>query len=194
MKLLFLISVNFMMLMPVFSFASDQSFSGVWAFRESVAREGKPYSTFVVRIDKEKAGNISGPYCFITRNGSRIDCGPDGERNVSGRIEYGKNKAHVDFYSFFGAMGGAAEIKVNGDRLLWNVVKQPEGGGYYGPIRVEMRRDDLLGYRLGERKFVVKKAFLYDFPSKSQVTRAYVIKGDSVRVVEVSADSKILEN
>lgn len=187
---MFWVSVNFMALVPVFSFASDQSFSRVWSIREDVARQGKPYSTFAIEIDKDAAGNISGSYCFIARYGNRIDCGPDGEKNLSGRVEDGKNKARLNFYSFFGAADGVAEITVSGDRLLWNVVEQPQGGDYYGPLRVELHRDDLLRYHSVERKVVAKIAFLYDSPSKSQVSRAYVIKGDSVRVVEVSADLK----
>ena len=82
------------------------------------------------------------------------------------------------------------EIAVSGDRLLWNVVEQPKGGDYYGPLRVELRRDDLLRYHSVERKVVAERAFLYDSPSKSKVSRAYVIKGDSVRVIEISADLK----
>ncbi len=179
-----------MALMPVFSFASDQSFSGVWSIREDVAGQRKLYSTFVIEINKDKVGNISGSYCFITRYGNRIDCSSDGEKNLSGRVEDGKNKARLSFYSFFGATDGVAEITVSGDQLLWNVVEQPKGGDYYGPLRVDLRRDDLLGCHSVERKVVAERAFLYDSPSKSKVSRAYVIKDDSVRVIEVSADLK----
>ncbi len=176
--------------MPAFVFANNQSFSGVWSFREGAAGQSKPYSTFVIRIGKNKAGNISGSYCFITRNGNRIDCSPGGQNNLSGRVEGNENKVRVNFYSFFGAVDGVTEIVVSGDRLLWNVVKQPQGGDYYGPLRAEMHRETSLGYLSVERKVVVRKAFLYDSPSKSQVSSVYVIKGDSVRVVEVSDDSK----
>ena len=190
MKYLLWISVNYMMLMPVFAFANDQSFSGVWSSREDVAGRSKPYSTFVIRIGEDNAGNISGSYCFVTRNGGRIDCSPDGENNLNGRSGLVENKARVSFYSFFGAVGGVAEIVVSGDRLLWNVVKQPQGGDYYGPLRAEMHRETSLGYRSVERKVVARKAFLYDSPSKSQVSRAYVVKGDSVRVVKISDNLK----
>ncbi|WP_148669109.1 hypothetical protein [Burkholderia pyrrocinia] len=190
MRSLFWLSAVLMILKSGLAFANDQSFSGSWSFKEVVTGQSKPYSTFVVKINEDGAGNISGSYCFITRNGNRIDCSPDGEHNISGRAEDRKNKALVNFYSFFGATGGVAEITLEGERLLWKVVKQPKGGGYYGPNRVEMHRDDLLGYRAGERKVVAKRAFLYDSPSKSQVSRSYVIKGDSVRIINVSPDSR----
>lgn len=105
-RLLFWISANFLVLTPVFSFANDQSFAGVWSIKGDVAVQSKPYSTFVVEINEDRAGNISGSYCFITWNGNRSDCSPDGERNISGRADDSKNKALVDFYSFFGAAGG----------------------------------------------------------------------------------------
>lgn len=89
------------MLMPAFVFANDQSFSGVWSFREGVAGQGKPYSTFVIRIGENKSGSISGPCCFVTRNGNRVDCGSDGENNLVDVLKIMKIRCVLVFIRFF---------------------------------------------------------------------------------------------
>ncbi|VWD12126.1 hypothetical protein BCO18175_04817 [Burkholderia contaminans] len=187
-RLLLRLAIAFAVLVSSSAFATDRIFSGRWLFKKIVVGQSKPYSTFTVTIDEDRVGNIRGKYCFITQNGNRIDCNPDNELNISGRISGGKNKAVVRFYSFFGASGGVAEITVINNRLLWKVVKQPEGGDYYGPIHAELRRDDRSMRHYGERKVVVGRAFLYDSPSSAHVSHIYVIKGDYVRLVEVSSD------
>ncbi len=181
-------SIALAALVSISAFAADRNFSGRWVFKEIVAGESKPYSTFTVTIDEDRAGNVRGRYCFITRNGNRIDCSPDNELNISGRISGDKNKAIVRFDSFFGALGGVAEITMTNNRLLWSVIEQPKGGDYYGPIHAELRREDLSTRHSGERKVVVGRAFLYDLPSSVQASRIYVVKGDYVRLIEVSSD------
>lgn len=187
-RLLLQLSIALSALVSISAFATDRNFSGRWVFTEVVVGQSKPYSTFTVTIDEDRMGNVRGRYCFITQNGNRIDCSPDNELNISGRISGGKNKAIVGFYSFFGASGGVAEITMINNRLLWNVIEKPRGGDYYGPIHAELRREDLPARHSGERKIVVGRAFLYDSPSSVQASRIYVVKGDYVRLIEVSSD------
>ncbi|WP_144023119.1 hypothetical protein [Burkholderia sp. AU15512] len=98
--------------------------------------------------------------------------------------------AAVNFYSFFGAVGGVAEMTINGDRLLWNVIKQPTGGDYYGPVRIEMRRSDFSRRHPGKKSVVVDRVSLHDAPSSSKVGPIFLVKDDFVELVDVSSDSK----
>lgn len=187
-RLLLQLSIALVALESISALATDRNLSGRWVFEEVVVGQSKPYSTFTVTIDEDRAENVRGRYCFITQNGNRIDCSPDNELNISGRISGDKDKAIVRFYSFFGASGGVAEITMINNRLLWSVIEQPKGGEYYGPIHAELRREDLSARHSGERKIVVGRAFLYDSPSSVQASRIYVVKGDYVRLIEVSSD------
>ncbi|WP_198404824.1 hypothetical protein [Burkholderia ambifaria] len=135
-------------------------------FEELILGQSKPYSMFTIKMDEDGMGNVRGRYCFITQNGNRIDCSPDEEFNIKGRISGDKNKAIVNFYSFFGASDGVAEMTVNSNRLQWRVIERPKGGDYYGPFRVELLKEDLPRHRARERKVGAGRAILSDIPSR----------------------------
>ncbi|HDR8868199.1 hypothetical protein [Burkholderia territorii] len=177
-----------LVVVPLHTFAEDLPFTGKWTSTEIVEGQSRPYSTFTINLNEDGAGNIHGEYCFVTQNGNRIDCNPGNEFNISGKVENGKSVAVVSFYSFFGAMGGVAKITANDSWLIWDVITPPKGGDYYGPLRIKMHKDVSAETRVGERMVVVDKAFLYDTPSRSQVSRVYVIKGDWVKLLNVSSD------
>ncbi|WP_175840318.1 hypothetical protein [Burkholderia contaminans] len=190
MKLLLELSVTVLLMMPLLVLGKESFFSGRWSSIEMIAGQHKPYSTFTITASENESGEIRGAYCFITWAGNRIDCGSDGDFNISGRVGNNKKMAAVNFYSFFGAVGGVAEMTIDGDRLLWKVIKQPTGGDYYGPVRIEMRRSDFSGRRPGKQSVVVDRVFLHDAPSNSKVSRIFLEKGDSVELIDVSSDAK----
>ncbi|HKU25189.1 MAG TPA: hypothetical protein VJQ54_06930 [Candidatus Sulfotelmatobacter sp.] len=141
MKLFAGVMAQFSLMASVSTFAKDFPFSGKW---DSIGRDddhGRPYSTFSISLNEDEVGKVRGAYCLITHYGNRIDCGSDQELNVSGRAERGKGIAIVNFYSFFGATGGVAKITVDDKRLMWDVIKCPEGGDYYSPLHIEMRKE-----------------------------------------------------
>ena len=141
MKLFAGVMAMFSFMASVSTFAKDFPFSGKW---DSIGRDddqGRPYSMFSISLNEDEVGKVHGAYCFITHCGNRIDCGSDQELNVSGRAERGKGIAIVNFYSFFGATGGVAKITVDDKRLMWDVIKRPEGGDYYSPLHIEMRKE-----------------------------------------------------
>jgi hypothetical protein len=187
-KFFFLFAAISALIAPVLAFAKDLPFSGEWTSVENVAGQSKPYSIFTITLNEDEAGNVHGAYCFITQGGNRVDCSSGKELNINGRVEDNKIIAAVNFYSFFGATDGMAEITVSGDWLIWNVVKHPEGGNYYGPLLVRMRKDTSAGPRPGERMVEVEKAFLYGTPSHSRGSHVYVVKGDYVKLINVSSD------
>jgi hypothetical protein len=167
-------------------------FSGRWQDASQLAGSEKPYSTFDLILNEDDRGHIQGSYCFVTRFGNRIDCGSTREMNLSGNVTDSAKKAIVNFYSFFGAKNGVAELSTNDDGLIvWNVLKQPQGGNYYGPNHAILRRVvSNAGMSSGERQVVADKAYLYDQPSTSAHHKAYVVKGDYVKLITVSSDLK----
>lgn len=86
------------------SFHAMANFSGHW---ES---EGRSYSLTLDLI--ESGRDLTGRYCFITNNGSRIDCAGDGDVNMHGLIK--NNIAIVSFESTFGGVGKATLSISNG--------------------------------------------------------------------------------
>ncbi|WP_152036647.1 hypothetical protein [Burkholderia pyrrocinia] len=178
----------FILAIPLLVVAKELPFSGGWSSTEMIAGQRKLYSTFRIELAEDESGNIRGKYCFITQSGNRIDCAPDGELNISGRAGGDGNTVAVKFHSFFGAVGGLAKITTDGDWLIWDVIKTPEGGDYYGPLRAKMHKDSSVESHSGEKEVVKNKAFLYDTPSHSLAAHVYVVKGDRVKLLSVSPD------
>ncbi|MHC5352250.1 hypothetical protein [Metapseudomonas furukawaii] len=107
-------------------------FSGNWiAVQGGSSNDGTPYSTFEVSLSVEEE-KIIGSYCYVTRYGAKIDCDPE-EENIYGVINAKTGVATVDFNSSFGAKGGVANLSIRDNVLVWQVIRQPIGGEYYGP-------------------------------------------------------------
>lgn len=83
-------------------------FSGKWYGERSGKGNEKPESTMSLRLT-EKNGSITGEYCLIYNDDNRIDCTTDNENNISGYV-VSKNKAIINFYTWFGEKGGKAEV------------------------------------------------------------------------------------
>jgi hypothetical protein len=167
--------------------AADNRFSGSWEYVEYVAGSSKPYSTFDIKLNETNDGAITGSYCFVTQNGNRTDCSSDGVNNISGR-ETEDGRAEIDFYSFFGAKDGVAELMSSGDTLKWTVTKNPTGDFFYGPYSIKLNRKQVDVHQ-GERQVIVDRAYLYPTPSETKV-KMYVVRGDYVKLIEISADLK----
>jgi hypothetical protein len=123
-------------------FAAEDShpgLSGNWiAIQRGNSKDGTPYSTFEISL-KLRGGAVTGSYCYVTRYGARIDCDLEAG-NISGAINEKTGVAIVNFASSFGAVGGKATLSVSDDALKWTVVRQPEGGEYYGPNTAVLRK------------------------------------------------------
>jgi hypothetical protein len=157
-------------------------FNGKWEYVEYKPGTGKPYSVFDISLSEGENGAVYGSYCFVTQFGNRDDCSADGELNINGHVLDSSRTASVTFYSFFGAKNGAAELSINTDNsLTWNIVKRPQGGDYYGPNRITLKKTSSV------------QDYLYDEPSDLKRSKAYVIKGDYVKLVKVSPDLRFWE-
>ena len=165
-------------------------FSGEWKYTEHTNMSKVPYLTFDIKLTQNKEGKINGSYCIITQTGNRIDCDPDSDAlNIAGWGEPNNSSAEIHFYSFFGAKNGIAKLSLVGDELIWLVTKNPDGGFFYGPYKAKLMKAPENNHS-DERQVVVDKAHLYNSPSTSSATNAYVVKGDYVQLLKISDDLK----
>ncbi|MEB6222028.1 hypothetical protein [Pantoea anthophila] len=109
-------------------FASD-SFTGHWSGQEK-NDDGSLFSTLTLKL-KQDHNNITGSYCYVTRNGNKIDCPEDDGMNIQG-IANGTS-ALVDFDSSFGGVKGKASLEIKNNKILWRLIKEPESGDFYAP-------------------------------------------------------------
>lgn len=61
------------------SFHSMANFSGHWIYESN----SKSLTLDLIEDDN----NLIGNYCFITNNGTRIDCSEDNDRNIDGTLK-----------------------------------------------------------------------------------------------------------
>ena len=174
---------------------SNSLFNGKWEYVEYKSGTETPYSALDISLNEGEYGNIYGAYCFVTQYGNRIDCTPDGELNVNGHAMDSPRKASVTFDSFFGAKNGIAELSIDDDdSLTWDIIKRPQGGDYYGPNRIILKKiASKTDAHVGERLVVTNKAYLYDEPSALRRGTTYVIRGDYVKLVRISPDLRFWE-
>ncbi|MBN3759476.1 hypothetical protein G3O01_01390 [Burkholderia sp. Ac-20365] len=108
--------------------AYAHSFEGAWDWN------GAP-STKAFSIELTQRGNVlQGQYCAIARNGNRVDCDNERMPNIDGVVDRAGKSAEINFSSFFGGEGGKAKIRIQNDKLIWHVTKNPENGEFFAPI------------------------------------------------------------
>jgi hypothetical protein len=168
---------------------------GVWSLEKNVAGQSAPYSTFELDIDI-RGSDVIGRYCYMTQFGNKIDCGPSDPSNIHGSVRQDET-LQVDFSSFSGTSGGKAIISKEGGKLLWKVVQNPVGDGFYGPEQAELSKqspanDGENGQASGNIKITSDKAYLFNGSSENLKTKSYLIKGDDVRVIGYSLDKNYI--
>lgn len=167
--------------------AADKPFSGEWESVESMPGSSKVYSTFDLKLIELDDGTVQGSYCFVTQGGNRIDCDPDGAKNITGRVSENGHQAEVYFYSFFGAKDGVAELAIKDGTLTWVVTKRPSGDFFYGPYKesLDIKQSKV---QSNDYKVMAERAYLYNSPAESNGAKTYVVKGDHVKLISVSSD------
>lgn len=120
--------------------AGSSGLIGQW--EKEVFREGNdvPFSVLTVEL-WSKDQRLVGTYCHVTAFGNRIDCDPDSGANIHGLID-STGRATVRFQSSFGGSEGTAELRIEGDALLWTTTQAPSGARFYGPDRALLNRVD----------------------------------------------------
>ena len=78
--------------------------------------------------------------------------------------------------------------------LTWKVIRPPKEGEYYGPNRMIARKvESEKNTHIGEKLVVANKAYLYNEPSVLNHGRVFVVKGDYVKLIKISADLRFWE-
>ncbi|MEG3128747.1 hypothetical protein SC171_13545 [Pantoea cypripedii] len=120
------------------SLYASGDFSGQWSGAEN-NKDGTVYSTLTLKI-KQSGDNLVGRYCYVTRNGNRIDCPDDNVSNMKGVVK--DDKATVEFDSSFGGKGGVAELVLEKNDLTWHLISDPKGGDFYAPEAYQLTREE----------------------------------------------------
>ncbi|MGV0133681.1 hypothetical protein [Burkholderia gladioli] len=160
---------------------------GEWRYVSTQHEGTKPYSTFVIKLHKSSGNQIVGSYCFITEEGRRIDCDPEGSNNLNGTVSPDGLRATINFFSFFGAKNGTSDISINKGELHWKVTKNPDGDFFYGPLDVYLTRDSKAS---GLKQVTASRAYLYAEPASKGKSKSYIIKGDTIELLKISDDLK----
>lgn len=160
---------------------------GEWRYVSAQHEGKKPYSTFVIKLHKSSGNQVAGSYCFITDEGRRIDCDPEGTNNLDGTMSPDGLHATINFFSFFGAKNGVSDISLNNGELHWKVTKNPDGDFFYGPFDVYLTKDSKASKN---RQVTANRAYLYAEPFSKNKSKSYVIKGDVVELLNISDDLK----
>ncbi|MEB7539554.1 hypothetical protein NGC37_14700 [Pantoea anthophila] len=116
--------------------ASDD-FTGQWSGQEK-NDNGSLYSTLTLKL-KQDNNNITGSYCYVTRSGNKIDCPEDNVSNLKGTAN--DKKALIEFNSSFGGVKGKANLEIKDDKVLWNLIKDPENGEFYAPKTYALEKE-----------------------------------------------------
>ena len=95
-----------------------------------------PSSVFTIDFIKNNEKTIYGKFCYVTRDGARIDC----DNSFKGVKR--NNKIYFDFNSSFGGKNGRAMIKfISEKQILWKLLKKPIGE-FYVPKRMILSLND----------------------------------------------------
>ena len=118
----------------IFAFASfplfaSTDFSGEWSGVVE-NHDSSVYSTLNLKL-KQEGEKLTGVYCYITRNGNRIDCPDDNANNLQGSVY--NNQADVYFDSSFGGKHGKADLAINDGEMRWHLISKPQSGEFYAP-------------------------------------------------------------
>lgn len=131
---------------------ADGMFNGKWRGEEK-HEDGLSQLTLVIKQKDEK---LTGSYCFITRDGARIDCPDEGAENMHGSVK--GNVATVAFDSAFGGKDGRATLQIAENKMSWSLTQPPVQGEYYAPRAFTLNKTNAASPRKGTtRKFSTDK-------------------------------------
>lgn len=127
-------------------------FDGKWSGEEK-NEDGLSQLTLVIDQNNEK---LTGSYCFITRDGARIDCPDENIKNLHGNVK--GNLATITFDSEFGGKNGHATLQLVENKIKWSLTQPPTNGEYYAPHAFTLNKIDEKKLRAGTtRKFSTDK-------------------------------------
>jgi hypothetical protein len=108
------------------------SLAGKWHWEKN-DEEG----TFSVTIQKE-GNTYIGKYCAVALSGNRIDCDYNDPPAFVLKDLPG-NEFTVNFKTYYGQGTGKVKIRIEGEKMYWEVVEKPEGQ-YFCPNVAVLKR------------------------------------------------------
>ena len=109
---------EFLLICTLISFqAYGQDLSGKWVW----VKNNKQH-TFTINLEKSNE-NYFGSYCAVAMSGNRIDCSPEKYAN---KFTYNPTKPEFEYIPNYSRAKGIAKLTVVENKLLWEIIKQPE--------------------------------------------------------------------
>lgn len=98
-------------------------------------------NTFSIKIFVGQNKNMEGQYCSVVRQGSRMDCPSENERNITDFVKTDSGYM-VSFQSSYGAKGGKAQLYILNTQLYWKIIEKPVGE-YYCPSSAVLYKEGI---------------------------------------------------
>ena len=172
-------------------FAQASRFVGMWKYESPIIKKGLPSISTSLYLKENPDHNLEGNYCFITQYGNRMDCGENGDLpNVQGIVSSSGNTVRVQFNPDFGDQFGEAALTRDGDKLIWNTIRQSGIVGFYAPDEIPFETSKTQP-AYGERYVMVKKAHLYTTPSLRGQRNGYLVEKDVVKLLTATPDRRL---
>ncbi|MCJ7546483.1 MAG: hypothetical protein MUP30_06610 [Deltaproteobacteria bacterium] len=99
--------------------------------------EDSEEANFSVTIKKEGNAYI-GSYCAVALSGNRIDC-DDNDPPAFVIKDLPGNEFTVNFKTYYGQGTGKVKIRIEGEKMYWEVVEKPKGQ-YFCPNVAVLKR------------------------------------------------------
>lgn len=106
-------------------------FSGQWG-GQGKNNDGTLYSTLTLKLE-QNGNQVVGTYCYVTRNGKKIDCPEDGNKNITGTAK--GNQAKVFFNTGLGRGKGSANLIREGNTVAWLLNESASEDVVYAPLK-----------------------------------------------------------
>ncbi len=109
-------------------------FEGEWNWEKN-----NDTKSFSLTIKQDTSNNLIGTYCYILKNGDKVDC-PDGNQ-ISFKLAIPSgNSFSTVFASSYSQQLGNVTITFDGTNLIWQVTQVP-GGEYYCPLNAKLIKE-----------------------------------------------------
>ena len=133
-------------------------------------------SVFTINLLIKNKKNVLGKFCYVTRNGAKIDC----DNKFNGILK--NNKVYFDFNSSFGGKNGKAVISfISKTQIEWTLLSPPQGE-FYTPKKAILTlnsRSAQLNEQTGFNKHTKMKSLKENIRKKNNQSFLQITKNTS---------------
>lgn len=113
----------------------NEKFIGHWFYDSVNNKDSLKNKTFEISLFKINEDKIQGYYCSVSRNGNKIDCFDENEKNIFGKVV--NDTLHITFNCNWENSKGTAILYLIGDnQLFWKITKSQ--GELYFPNKIKL--------------------------------------------------------